>query len=185
MKITHFKSAAEFRGWLEANHDRVTELWIGFYKKNSGRRSISYAEAVDEAVCFGWIDGLKKRVDDLSYTQRFSPRKPRSIWSLINMRRAEELKKVGRMAPAGLRAFERRDPKRSGMYSFENRPRKLESALETKFRANKRAWEFFQGQPPGYRRMACWFVMSAKQEETRQRRLARLMRISAKGVRLA
>ena len=162
MKVIHFKSAAEFRQWLEANHDRVAELWVGFYKKNSGRTGITYGEAVDEALCFGWIDGLKKRVDELSYTHRFSPRKPRSIWSLINIRRAKELKKLGRMTPAGLKAFEARDPERSGMYSFENRPRKLDAAHERIFRADKKAWAFFQAQPPGYQRTACWWVMSAK-----------------------
>ena len=185
MKAKYFKSPAEFRQWLEANHDRVMKLWVGFYKKDSGRGGITYAEAVDEALCFGWIDGLKKRVDEWSYTHRFSPRKPRSIWSLINIRRAEELKKLGRMKPAGLKAVEARDPKRSGIYSFENRPRKLDAALEKKFRADKKAWTFFQAQPPGCQRVACWYVMSAKREETRMRRLARLVSDSGDGRRLA
>jgi uncharacterized protein YdeI (YjbR/CyaY-like superfamily) len=184
MKVTHFNSSAEFRGWLTANHDRVTELWVGFYKKASGKGGISYTEAVDEALCFGWIDGIKKRVDELSYTHRFSPRRPRSTWSLINIRRVTKLKKIGRMTPSGLRAFAARDPRRSGIYSFENRPRKLDAPLESNFKRNRAAWDFFQAQPPGYQRLAIWWVMSAKKAETQLRRLACLIHDSEKGQRL-
>ena len=184
MKIKHFKSAAHFHQWLEANHASTTELWVGFSKKDSGKRGITYAEAVDEALCFGWIDGLKKRVDEFSYTHRFTPRKPKSNWSLINIRHAERLKKAGLMRAAGLKAFAAREPAKSGVYSFENVPRQLSPPLERRFKADKAAWEFFQQQPPGYRRVACFWVMSAKQEQTRERRLARLMADSSHGRRL-
>jgi len=183
--ITYFKSGADFRNWLEANHAKVRELWVGFFKKGSGKGGITYAEAVDEALCFGWIDGLKKRVDDLSYTHRFTPRKPKSNWSRINIQHAERLKRAGRMMAAGLTAYAQRHPERSGVYSFENAPRKLRPADERRFKANQAAWEFFQQQPPGYRRIAIWWVISAKKEETRARRLSRLIEDSGNGRRLA
>ena len=185
MQVTFFNSPSEFRLWLEGTHAKVSELWVGFYKKDSGKLGITYPEAVDEALCFGWIDGVKKRVDAASYTHRFTPRKRKSTWSLVNIRRAEELKKQARMKPSGLRAFEARDPAKSGTYSFENRPRELEAAYEKKFRARKKAWNFFKVQPPGYRRTAVWWVMSAKKEETRLRRLGCLMDDSEKNRRLA
>ena len=184
MKIKYFKSASEFRRWLVVNHDRVSELWVGFFKKDSGRGGLTYAEAVDEALCFGWIDGLKKRVDELSYTHRFTPRKPKSNWSRINIQHVERLKKAGRMRPAGLKAYAAREPERSGIYSFENAPRKLAAADEKQFKANETAWEFFQRQPPGYRRIAIWWVISAKKPETRARRLGQLIAESGNGRRL-
>lgn len=159
-------------------------MWVGFYKKDSGRGGLNYAEALDEALCFGWIDGVRKRVDEFSYTQRFTPRKPRSNWSLINIRHAERLKKAGRMRPAGLKAFAACEPAKAGVYSFENKPRELLPALQRQFKSDKAAWRFFQQQPPGYRRVAGFWVMSAKREETRQRRLARLMSDSRHGRRL-
>ena len=184
MKVQHFKSASDFREWLETNHAGVRELWVGFFKNASGLGGLTYAEAVDEALCFGWIDGLKKRVDDCSYTHRFTPRKSKSTWSRINIQHAERLKKAGCMRPAGLAAFAARDPKRSGVYSFENAPRKLALADEQRFRADKTAWDFFRQQPPGYRRTAIWWVLSAKKFETRARRLAQLMADSREGRRL-
>lgn len=184
MKLKYFKTAAEFRAWLEANHASATELWIGFYKKNSGKVGITYAEALDESLCFGWIDGLKKRVDENSFTQRFTPRKPRSNWSLINIRHVARLTKAGRMLPAGLKSFAARIAAKSGVYSFENEPRELPPELQRQFKSDKAAWEFFQQQPPGYQRLACFYVMSAKQEATRERRLARLMADSQQGRRL-
>ena len=184
MKIRYLKSAAAFRASLEAKHASATELCLGFYKKDSGKVGITYAEAVDEALCFGWIDGIKKRVDEFSYTHRFTPRKPRSNWSLINIHRVERLTKAGRMKPAGLKAFAARTKAMSGVYSFENKPRELSPALQRQFKSDNAAWEFFQHQPPGYRRVACFWVMSAKQEETRQRRLAQLMSDSKRGRRL-
>jgi len=184
VKLKYFKSQSDFRQWLEANHASASELWVGFYKLDSGKGGLTYPQAVDEALCFGWIDGLKKRVDEFSYTQRFTPRKAKSTWSRINIRHAERLQKAGRMTPAGLKAYAARDPARSGVYSFENVPRQLSPALERQFKADKVAWAFFERQPPGYRRVASFWVMSAKQEETRQRRLARLMADSKQGRRL-
>jgi uncharacterized protein YdeI (YjbR/CyaY-like superfamily) len=185
MKIKYFKSAAAFRRWLEANHALVRELWVGFFKKDSGKGGLTYAEAVDEALCFGWIDGLKKRVDDLSYTHRFTPRKPKSNWSRINIQHVERLKKAGLMTSAGLKAYAARVPARSGVYSFENAPRKLVAADEKQFKADQGAWQFFQHQPPGYQRLAIWWVVSAKKPDTRARRLAQLIAESGHGCRLA
>jgi uncharacterized protein YdeI (YjbR/CyaY-like superfamily) len=184
MKLKHFKSAADFRHWLEANHASASELWVGFFKKHSGKGGLAYAEAVDEALCFGWIDGVKKRVDESSYMHRFTPRKPKSNWSLINIKNAKRLKRAGRMKPAGLKAFAAREAAKSGVYSFENRPRQLSPELEREFKSDKAAWEFFQQQPPGYRRVASFWVMSAKQEMTRQRRLRQLMSDSRQSRRL-
>jgi uncharacterized protein YdeI (YjbR/CyaY-like superfamily) len=185
VKPKHFTSAADFRAWLAANHASTTELWVGFYKKDSGKGGLTYPEALDEALCFGWIDGIRKRVDDVRFTQRFTPRKPRSNWSLVNIRHVGRLKKAGRMAPAGLKAFAARTPAKSGVYSFENKPRELSPSLKRQFNAAPAAWNFFQQQPPGYRRVASFWVMSAKQAETRQRRLARLIADSGQGRRLA
>lgn len=184
MKVQYFKTAAAFRQWLEANHAGVRELWVGFHKKATGLGGLTYAEAVDEALCFGWIDGLKKRVDDRSYTHRFTPRKPKSAWSRINLQHVGRLTKAGRMRPAGLAAYAARDPKKSGVYSFENAARELAEEEERRFRVDKTAWDFFQQQPPGYRRTAIWWVVSAKKQETRDRRLAQLMEDSRKAKRL-
>lgn len=184
MKLKYFKSTADFREWLEANHTEATELWLGIYKKDSGKKGISYAEALDEALCYGWIDGVRKSVDELSFKQRFTPRKPKSNWSLINIGHVARLKKTGRMMPAGLKAFAAREAEKSGVYSFENKPRPLSPELERQFKSDKPAWEFFQRQPPGYRRLMSFWVMSAKREETRQRRLAQLMSDSKQGRRL-
>ena len=184
MKLKYFKAQTEFREWLEANHARRSELWIGFYKRDTGKGGLTYAEALDEALCFGWIDGVRKRVDALSFTQRFTPRKPRSNWSRININHVARLKKAGRMTPAGLKVFEAREPARTGVYSFENAPRKLGAADERQFKADEAAWQFFQLQPPGYQRLAIWYVVSARKPETRAKRLARLISDSRAGRRL-
>ncbi len=184
MKPTFFTSASKFRQWLEQNHGKSNELLVGFHKKASGKKSITYPEALDEALAFGWIDGVRKSFDESSYTIRFTPRRSTSIWSVVNTKRVEELTKLGRMKPAGLKAFALRNPKRTGIYSFETAPRTLAAGYEKQFRANKQAWEFFQKQPPGYRRIAIFWIMSAKQEETRLRRLAQLISDSDKGTRL-
>ena len=184
VKPTYFKSAADFRLWLEANHASAPELWLGFYKRDSGKVGITYPEALDEALCFGWIDGVRKRLDELRFTQRFTPRKPKSVWSLINVGHVERLTKTGRMKPSGLKAFAARHAAKTGIYSFENRPRELSLALQCRFKSNKAAWDYFQRQPPGYRRVTSFWVMSAKQEATRERRLARLMADSSQGRRL-
>jgi uncharacterized protein YdeI (YjbR/CyaY-like superfamily) len=184
MKPRFFPTPAQFRQWLERNYERETELLVGFHKKSSGKKSITYNEALDEALSFGWIDGVRKNLDETSYTIRFTPRKPRSIWSNVNVNHVERLIKEGRMHAAGLDAYERRDPKRTGIYAFENRPREFAPEYEKKFRANRTAWKFFEQQPPGYKRTIIFWVMSAKQEETRMRRLERLISDSEKGVRV-
>ena len=181
--ITYFKSSQEFRAWLEKNHTR-TELWVGFYKKDSGIAGITYKEAVDQALCFGWIDGVKKRVDEHSYTHRFTPRKSRSIWSLINTRRARQLKRLGLMAQPGLAAFAARSAARTGIYSFENRPKVFSGQHLRRFKAEAAAWEFFKAQPPGYRRLVVWRVLSARREETQIKRLSHLFQHSKGGRRL-
>ena len=187
MKPTFFAAPADFRKWLERHHDAADELLVGFYKKGSGRPSITWQESVDEALCFGWIDGIRRTIDDESYSIRFTPRRARSVWSSVNIKRAEELTKLGRMHPAGLRAFEARDPARSRIYSFEQRreAQKLAPEYQAKLEANKKAWAFFQSQPPYYQRTTSWWVMSAKKEETRLKRLATLIEDSAKGRRIA
>jgi uncharacterized protein YdeI (YjbR/CyaY-like superfamily) len=183
-KPLFFKSAAEYRVWLEKNHESAKELWIGFWKKSTGKPSLTWQECVDESLCFGWIDGIRKSVDADAYKQRVTPRRPTSIWSQINIRRVGELTAAGRMRPAGLAAFEKRD--RTKAYSFEQ-PRErvgLGPAEEATFRKNRKGWEFFEAQPPGYKRTSSWWVMSAKKEETRQRRLKTLIRESAAGRRI-
>ena len=184
MKPKFFSTPAEFRKWLEQNHDKASELMIGFHRKASGKKSVTYPEALDEALCFGWIDGVRRKLDETSYEQRFTPRKPRSIWSLVNVRHVERLKKEGRMQPPGLEAYERRTPERTGIYSFENRPKELSPAYEKRFRQNKQAWKFFEEQPTYYKNLVIFRTMSAKKEETRIRRLEQLIECSAKGRRL-
>jgi uncharacterized protein YdeI (YjbR/CyaY-like superfamily) len=180
-----FRTPTAFRAWLDANHDRATELTVGFYKKDSGKPSITWPESVDEALCFGWIDGVRRSLDEDSYTIRFTPRKPTSIWSNVNIAKVEALLKAGRMTPAGVAAWEKRSPARSGIYAFERQePATFDAESEGRFRRNRRAWSYFQAQPPGYRRLATHFVVSAKRPETRERRLAALIECSAKGERL-
>lgn len=179
-----FASADAFRKWLERNHDKKDELWVGLYKKASGKGGLTYREAVDQALCFGWIDGQSKSIDEISYRQRFTPRRKGSIWSAVNIKRVGELKQEGRMHPAGLHAFETRDPSKTGLYSFENEPQSLDKDQEKEFRRHKDAWEFFQAQPPGYKRNAIWWVVSAKRDETKQRRLTTLIEDSAAARRI-
>ncbi|HVS04930.1 MAG TPA: YdeI/OmpD-associated family protein [Candidatus Dormibacteraeota bacterium] len=182
MKPRFFATAAELRAWLEDNHTTATELFVGFYRRDSGKPSITWQELVDEELCFGWIDGVRKGIDDVSYSNRITPRKPRSTWSAINIARARELIKQGRMRPAGLKAFERRTDERSAIYSYEQRTNsKLDPEAERTFRANKKAWAFFESQPPSYRKTAIYWVISAKREETRQKRLATLISDSQHG----
>ncbi|HUF27418.1 MAG TPA: YdeI/OmpD-associated family protein [Gemmatimonadaceae bacterium] len=182
MKPTFFATPARFRRWLERHHDSAAELWVGFYKKGSGRPSITWPESVDEALCFGWIDGIRKSLDDDSYVIRFTPRRRGSNWSAVNTRRATELIAEGRMRPAGLAAFEARDPAKAGVYSFEQRASaRLDAAAEATFRKNRAAWRFFESLAPGYRRIALWWVISAKRAETRERRLQTLIADCAAG----
>lgn len=184
MEPRFFKKSKDFRKWLAANHAKAKELWVGFYKKSAGKPSITWPESVDEALCFGWIDGIRKSLDEESYKIRFSPRKPGSIWSAVNIRNVERLIKEKRMQPAGLKAYELRKEYRSGIYSYEQRSPELVEPYATQFKQNKRAWEFFTAQPPSYRKMMNWFVVSAKQEETRLKRLARLIEASENGQRV-
>ena len=184
MKPLFFSTPAKFRRWLEKNHASVAEQWVGFYKKGSGKPSITWPESVDQALCFGWIDGLRKSIDEDSYMIRFTPRRPTSIWSAVNIKRAQELIDEGLMQPAGAEAFARLDVKKTNRYSFERDHAELEPAMLAKFRANRKAWKFFEAQPPGYRKIAAWFVLSARQDATRERRLARLIADSAAGRRL-
>ncbi len=179
-----FGARSDFRKWLEKNHNRESELLLGFHRVDSGRVGITYREALDEALCFGWIDGLRKRYDAGSYTIRFTPRKPGSIWSVINTTRFEELIKLGRVHAAGLKVFKQRDRKKSKLYSYEVGNCRLAPEFERKFRANADAWEFYQAQAPWYRRVSCYWVMSAKREETQLRRLATLIEDSANGRRI-
>lgn len=182
MKPTFFATPSEFRAWFEAYHETRQEIVVGFYKKDSGRPSITWPESVDEALCFGWIDGVRRSLDEMSYCIRFTPRKPRSIWSAVNIKRVEELISLGRVRPAGLKAFEQRAEARSRVYAYEQRQAaQLDEAAEQQFRANTAAWDFFQAQPPSYRRTAIWRVISAKQEATRLKRLATLIEDSAQG----
>lgn len=182
---TFFETPADFRAWLEEHHDSAEVLWVGFYKKGSGRPSITWPESVDEALCFGWIDGLRKSIDDVAYKIRFTPRKPDSNWSAVNIARVEELLEKGRMRPAGIVAYERRLEKKSRVYSYEQRKRAaLDPEAEKRLRAHPEAWKFFRSQPPGYRRTAIFWVVSAKREDTRQRRLDTLIEDSANGLRI-
>jgi uncharacterized protein YdeI (YjbR/CyaY-like superfamily) len=171
-----FATPAELRAWLEANHDSATELWVGFFKKGSGKPSVTWPEVVDEALCVGWIDGIRKSIDEERWTIRLTPRKARSVWSLINTKRVPELIAAGRMLPAGLRAFEARGGERSGVYSFEQgeQARFDEDALR-RFQADASAWDFFQSRPASYRKAVTWWVVSAKKPETRERRLVALI----------
>ena len=181
MEPTFLRSPEEFRAWLLEHHASEQELLLGFYKKRSGVTGFTQAQAVDEALCFGWIDGHMRALDENRYTARFTPRTPHSIWSAVNIRRAEQLIAQGRMEPAGLKTFTGRDPRQAGRYSFENRPQSLDQADETVFRANAPAWAFFQAQIPSYQRTAIWWVISAKTDATRQRRLVTLIADSAEG----
>jgi len=181
MDVKFFKSSDEFRAWLEENHATTQELWVGFYRKDAQKKGITYREALDQALCYGWIDGVRKSVDEASYTSRFTPRKPKSNWSMVNIRRFGELAELGWVRPPGLQAFDARDQERAGLYSFEQRSRGLDGDYQKQLKANKKAWEFFQAQPPWYQRTASWWVMSAKKEETRLKRLTTLIEDSEHG----
>ena len=183
-RIRHFATGKEFRAWLRKNHAAVSELWVGFYRKSANKQGTSYAQALDEALCYGWIDGVRYKVDEQSYKIRFTPRRSASIWSIVNVRHVERLKKLGRMAAPGLQAFRAREQHRTGIYSFEQKRRGLAAKHKKVFRANPAAWKFFLEQAPWYQRTTGHWVSSAKQEETQQRRLAQLIADSAAGKRI-
>jgi len=184
MKPTFFTSGAAFRSWLEKHHERAAELLLGFYKKSAKKTGSTYAEALDEALAYGWIDGLRKNLDADRWTIRFTPRKAKSIWSNVNIRHVARLMKDGRMTPAGMRAYERREARRSGIYTYETAPAVFDRATAKALAANARAKAFFDAQPPGYRRHVTNWIMSAKKEETRMSRLAVLIRKSVNHERI-
>jgi uncharacterized protein YdeI (YjbR/CyaY-like superfamily) len=180
-KPQFFASAEEWRAWLERHHATETALWVGLVKVGSGLSGLTHKAALDEALCYGWIDGQTRTIDQSRWMIRFSRRNANSNWSQINLKRVEHLRKLGRMRPAGLAAHDGRKPGRENLYSFENPPAELGPALGRRFRANKAAWAFFATMPPSYRKTATFWVMSAKKPETRERRLAALIEDSAAG----
>jgi uncharacterized protein YdeI (YjbR/CyaY-like superfamily) len=180
MTPTFFETPAAFRKWLEKNHKDQKELLVGFYKVNSGKASISWPESVDQALCFGWIDGVRKSIDKDSYTIRFTPRKPSSIWSAINIKKMEELTKAGIMKDEGLKAFSFRTENKSKIYSHEKEPVPLNPIYEKQFKNNKTAWDFFEKQAPSYKKVMIHWIMSAKQEKTQQSRLEKTITESEK-----
>jgi uncharacterized protein YdeI (YjbR/CyaY-like superfamily) len=182
--VVFFATAAELRAWFETNHESATELWVGYHRKRTGRPSVTWKDVVDQELCFGWIDSVRYSLGDDMSAQRITPRRKGSVWSAINIRRFEELDRMGLVHPAGHAAFDRRDEARSRIYSYENRHRGLDAATEAEFRKRVRAWTFFEAQPPSYRLTAAYWVMSAKRDETRKRRLEKLIEHSKKGERL-
>ena len=185
MRLRFFRTPADFRKWLEKHHRTDRELWVGYHKTSSGRASMTWPESVDEALCFGWIDGLRKSVDESSYSIRFTPRKPTSIWSAVNVKRVQGLTGQGRMRPAGLQAFAKRKENRSGIYSYEQRSGTLVEPYASRLKENRAAWDFLRAQPASYQKAVNWWVVSARQEATRLRRLKRLKEDSARGRRIA
>lgn len=178
MKPVFFKTQADLRRWFEKNHDKKSELIVGYYKTGSGKAGISWSQSVDQALCFGWIDGIRKSINDESYCNRFTPRRPKSNWSAVNIKKIEELTASGLMHPAGLSAFMKREGSRSRVYSYENIPARFPQNFEKEFKTNKNAWEFFRSQPPYYQKTAIHWVMSAKQETTKQARFEKLIKAS-------
>lgn len=184
MRPTFFRTSAEFREWLMEYHATEDELLVGYYKKDSGMPSMTWPESVDQALCFGWIDGVRKSLDDLSYSIRFTRRRPGSIWSNVNIKRAQVMIEQGQMQPAGLKAFEARRESESGLYSYEQRSVDLEEPYQQLLKKNNAAWNYFQTQPASYRKAVYWWIMSAKKEETRLKRLEELTTFSAQGQRV-
>lgn len=184
-EVVFFKTSAEFRKWLKANHDSARDIWVGLYKGKSSTKGITYSEALDEALCYGWIDGALRSFDKETWTKRFTPRKPGSIWSRVNVRHVERLMKLGQMQPAGLKAFNERRADKTGIYSYEQDGANFGKEYEKKFKSNKRAWGFFKEQAASYRKTATHWVMRAKKEETRVKRLDELIEESGRGMRLA
>lgn len=184
MSPVFFKNQDEFREWLRKNHLKETELIVGFHKVTSGKPNMSWSQSVDQALCFGWIDGVRRSIDKDSYCIRFTPRRAGSIWSAVNIKKIEELTKNGLMYPAGTEIFASRKPANANLYSFENKPNELPEEFEKKFRANKKAWEFFSKLAPSYKRTTMFWIMAAKQEETRKRRLDKTIEESEKGKRI-
>jgi len=182
--VIFFETPAELRAWFEKNHATAGELWLGYHRKRTGRPTVTWQEVVDQELCFGWIDSVRYSLDDDRSAQRITPRRKRSVWSAINIKRFGELEALGLVHPAGRAAFEKRDDARSRIYSYENRSRGFDTAREAEFRRHKLAWTFFEAQPPSYRKTATFWVMSAKRDETRERRLTALIERSHNRERL-
>ena len=179
----YFRSPAEFRAWLEANHERTQEIWVGFFKKHTGKQAMSWSEAVDQALCFGWIDSVLHRVDDERHVQRFTPRRPNSVWSKVNVTKVKSLSAAGLMHPAGMAPFLARGPEHEEGYSVGARDTQLTPAYQRRFRARKAAWTWYCGQSASYQRQTAHWVMTAKREATRERRLEQLIDDAAAGRR--
>ena len=184
MTPKYFSTQADFRRWLEENHDKETELTVGFYKVGSGKPSMNWSQSVDEALCFGWIDGVRRSIDAESYAIRFTPRKSKSVWSAVNIAKVAELTEKGLMKPAGIAAFAKREESKSKIYAYENELMQFSDEFEKQFRANEKAWEFFQKQANWYKKQMTSWVMTAKQEATRQKRLEKLIGESENGKRV-
>jgi uncharacterized protein YdeI (YjbR/CyaY-like superfamily) len=184
MKVRFFRTPAELREWFDRCHETEAELWVGYHHKDTGKPTLTWSESVDEALCVGWIDGIRKRHDEHSYKIRFTPRRARSIWSAVNLRKVAALNKAGRMRPAGLKAFEARDPTKCAIYSYEQVSFELPEPYRGLMRKNKKAWTFFEAQPPGYRKIVTRYIMSAKKEETRLARIRKVIDLSARQKRL-
>jgi uncharacterized protein YdeI (YjbR/CyaY-like superfamily) len=182
--VVFFETAAQLRKWFEANHETAAELWVGYHRKRSGRPSVTWQDVVDQELCFGWIDSVRYSLGDDRSAQRITPRRKGSIWSAINIERFQELEAMGLVHPNGRAAFLRREDSRSRVYSYENRSRGFDAATESEFRKHKAAWKFFESQPPSYRKTAAFWVISARREETRRRRLTTLIECSASGERI-
>ena len=181
MKVVFFPTQKDLRKWFVKNHKKEKELFVGYYKVSTGKTTVSWSQSVDEALCFGWIDGIRKSIDEESYCNRFTPRKPTSSWSAINTKKVEELTKLGLMKPEGLHAFSLRKENKSKIYSYENPLVSFDKSFEKLFKANKKAWAFYQATTPTYRKVTTRWVMSAKQESTRLKRLNELITDCAAG----
>jgi uncharacterized protein YdeI (YjbR/CyaY-like superfamily) len=176
MEVVFFTDQFEFRQWLEENHQKEKELVAGFYRKSTGKPTMTWPESVDQALCFGWIDGIRRKIDDESYCIRFTPRNPSSTWSALNVKKAIELIKKGLMQPAGLSLFMNRKEEKTAIYSYENKPEALPDYMQEKFKQSKEAWDFFSAQPPSYRRTVYFWILSAKRKETQLARLEKIIR---------
>jgi len=184
VKPIFFKTRKDFRKWLEKNHKIKKELYVGYYKKATGKLTMTWPQSVDEALCFGWIDGIRRSIDEESYCNRFTPRRATSRWSNINIKKVEELSKQGLMHSAGLEIYKKRKEERSGISSYENEAKELDKDLEERFKANKSAWEFFSKQAPSYKRTIIHWILSAKQEKTKLARLDKTITESEKQKRI-
>ena len=184
MEPRFFQTQKDFRRWLEENHEKESEIIVGFYNIKSGKKTMTWSEAVDQALCFGWIDGVRRRVDEESYSNRFTPRRPNSNWSAVNIKKVEELTAKGLMKPAGIAAFQKRKEEKSAIYAYENERKQFSEEFEKQFKANEKAWNFFEKQANWYKKQMTGWVMTAKQETTRARRLEKLIAESENEKRL-